>query len=96
MSVIKVELSERCVQKLAQAIADAIIQGMSGAAAETPTSASGDLDLVSTAEAAAILGISPAHLRKIKDRFPHVRVGTHGKGKLLFLRSGLWKGYLEE
>ena len=50
-------------------------------------------DMVSTEEAAQILGITPGRLRHIKDRFPHVKAGDNMQGKLLFKRDALLVAY---
>lgn len=47
--------------------------------------------MVTTREAAAILGISPARMRQIADRFPHIKKGEKQQGALLFLRKALIK-----
>lgn len=48
-------------------------------------------ELVTTAEAAAILCISPARMRQIADRYPHIKKGDAKQGKLLFVRAALYK-----
>ena len=50
-------------------------------------------EMVSTEEAAKILSISTDRLRRIKDRFPHIKVGDSKQGKLLFVRSSLLESY---
>jgi hypothetical protein len=50
-------------------------------------------DLVTTEEAARILGITPDRLRHIKNRFPHVKGGEKQQGKLLFKRDALLASY---
>ena len=52
-------------------------------------------DVVSTEEAARILGITPDRLRRIKDRFSYSKAGGSSQGKLLFKRSTLIKAYLK-
>lgn len=47
-------------------------------------------ELVTTEQAASILGISPARMRQIKDKFPHVKKGTDKQGKLLFSKKALF------
>lgn len=51
-------------------------------------------EMVTTEEAAKILGISANHLRRIKDRFPHVKAGENVQGKLLFKRDSLLESYV--
>ncbi len=50
-------------------------------------------ELVTTEEAAKILGITPNSMRKIKDRFPHIKGGENKQGKLLFVKDALLKNY---
>lgn len=50
-------------------------------------------EMVSTAEAAKILSISPDRMRRIKDRFPHIKEGENQQGKLLFVRDALLREY---
>ena len=46
-------------------------------------------DLVTTQEAADILGISAGRMRQLKYKFPHVKKGADKQGKLLFKKSAL-------
>lgn len=48
-------------------------------------------EMVDTREAARILGVSPAYLRQIKDRFPHKKSGSTQQGRVLFRREDLLK-----
>lgn len=48
-------------------------------------------EMVDTREAAKILGVSPAYLRQIKDRFPHKKSGSTQQGRVLFRREDLLK-----
>lgn len=50
-------------------------------------------DMVSTEEAAKILGITADRMRHIKDKFPHVKAGDSKQAKLLFVRSSLLSSY---
>lgn len=50
-------------------------------------------EMVSTQEAARILGISADRLRHIKDRFPHTKGGGSEQGRLLFVRDALLEKY---
>lgn len=45
-------------------------------------------------EAAAIIGVTPEHLRRIKDHFPHTKQGDNSQGQLRFLKEGLMKSYM--
>ena len=46
-------------------------------------------EMVTTAEAAKILGISADRMRKIADRYPHIKKGENKQGQLLFMRNAL-------
>lgn len=46
-------------------------------------------DLVTTEEAASILGITPSRMRQIKDKFPHTKRGSNMQGKLMFRKADL-------
>jgi len=48
-------------------------------------------ELVTTQEAARILRISSDRMRRLKDKFPHVKAGKNGK--LLFVKRGLVENY---
>ena len=48
-------------------------------------------EMVDTREAARILGVSPAYLRQIKDKFPHKKSGSTQQGRVLFRREDLIK-----
>ena len=50
-----------------------------------------ETEMVDTREAARILGVSPAYLRQIKDRFPHKKSGSTQQGRVLFRREDLIK-----
>lgn len=46
-------------------------------------------DLVTTAEAAHILGITPGRMRQIADRYPHTKRSDQKQGRLMFVKSAL-------
>ena len=48
-------------------------------------------EMVDTREAARILGVSPAYLRQIKDKYPHKKSGSTQQGRVLFRREDLLK-----
>lgn len=48
----------------------------------------------SVKEAAAILGISTEHMRKLKSKFPHIKSGNHQQGRLLFKKNDLIKNFM--
>ena len=72
----EVTLSSSSVERIAQRVANIMLQR------QTP-------DLCTTSEAAKILGISPAYLRRIADRYPHVKQGEGKQARLLFRKEAL-------
>lgn len=52
-------------------------------------------DLVSVREAARMLGVSEDYLRRIKDRFPHVKSGDSKQGRILFVKNALIPSYIK-
>jgi hypothetical protein len=50
-------------------------------------------DLIDSKEAARLLGLTPSYVRSMKDKFPHVKVGNHSQGRILFKRSELLANY---
>lgn len=46
-------------------------------------------EMVSTKEAAKILGIGTTRMRQIADRYPHIKRGDSPQAPLLFVRSSL-------
>ena len=46
-------------------------------------------DMVTTEEAASILGITPARMRQIKGRFTHIKKGADMQGRLMFEKADL-------
>lgn len=51
-------------------------------------------ELISSKEAAALIGVSEDYIRKIKDRLPHVKQGNNNQGRLLFVKEGQMEAYL--
>lgn len=92
---IVVELSDKSIKRIAEALATIMGYPMDRAGSEAEQD-NGPLphDLLSTKEAAALLGISPSRVRAIKDRLPHIKVGDNQRGRLLFRREGLLEAYL--
>lgn len=72
----EVTLSQTSVKAIAQEVANIMLQR------QTPA-------LCTTSEAAKILGISPAYLRRIADRYPHIKQGEGKQARLLFRKEGL-------
>ena len=77
-SGMEVELSKKTINL----IADAVIKRMKR-----------EPEVMTTKEAAELLGITEDRLRRIKDRLPHIK-GEGKQGRLLFFREGLVEGYL--
>ncbi|MBR1879152.1 MAG: hypothetical protein IJ804_00110 [Prevotella sp.] len=50
-------------------------------------------EYVPVKEAARILGLTEYRMRRIKDKFPHIKNGQNNQGRLLFLRDSLLKEY---
>ena len=53
-------------------------------------------DMVTSAEAARILGISQSYLRTIKDNFRYVKGSGKKSGRILFEKDSLIEGYIKE
>lgn len=75
----RIELSEKSCEMIAQKLA-VIIKG---------EDVNPQCELLTTKEAAAMLKISADRMRKLKDKFPHVKSGSKDQSKLLFLKSGI-------
>jgi hypothetical protein len=74
--IMEVTLSSSSVERVAQRVVEILLQR------QTP-------DLCTTSEAAKILGITPAYLRRIADRYPHIKQGEGKQARLLFRKEGL-------
>ena len=72
----EITLSQTSIKAIAKEVADIMLQR------QTP-------DLCTTSEAAKILGISPAYLRRIADRYPHVKQGEGKQARLMFRKEAL-------
>lgn len=84
----EVELSQKAIDAIAYKAATIVVSKL-----KAEDQAQAHSQMVSTKEAAAILGITPARLRQIADRFPHIKQGNNKQGKLLFLKRALLKNY---
>lgn len=82
----QVELSPQTIDAIAQRAALIIVRKLKKQIEQPP-------EMVTTSEAAQILGISPGRMRKIADRFPHIKQGDSKQGKLLFVRKALLENY---
>lgn len=72
----EVTLSSSSVERIAQRVADIMQQRQSP-------------NLCTTSEAAKILGISPSYLRRIANRYPHIKQGEGKQARLLFRKEAL-------
>lgn len=72
----EITLSQASVKAIAQEVANIMLQR------QTP-------DLFTTSEAAKILGISPAYLRRIANRYPHIKQGEGKQARLMFKKEAL-------
>lgn len=82
----QVELSPQTIDAIAQRAALIIVRKLKKMQEQPP-------EMVTTTEAAQILGISTDRMRKISDRFPHIKQGDSKQGKLLFVRKALLERY---
>ena len=85
------ELSDRQINEIVYKLRVALRKDIKAMLADTRQP-----DMVTTKEAAAMLGITPGRLRQIvcKDpyRYPHTKKGDGQKqGQLLFVREGILK-----
>ena len=54
-----------------------------------------DDEFVSSEEAAKILGVTPAWLRRTKHKYPHLKQGDDKRGRLLFQKAALLQKYTD-
>ena len=85
----EIELTQRTIDAIAYRTAVIIMQKLKKAQKDSQNLPK----MVSTREAAAILGITPGRMRQIAERFPHIKQGEHKQGKLLFVRDALLENY---
>lgn len=81
------ELSESQIDRIAHKTAMIVLNKMKAAESDPLP------ETVTLTEAANILHITKDHMRRIKDRFPHIKAGDSKQGRLLFLRSSLLEAY---
>ena len=79
----ELELSDRVIDQIASKVALIVVKKIKESTELN--------ELVTTAEAAAILRITPGRMRQIADRYPHIKMGDCKQGKLLFVRDALFK-----
>lgn len=82
----EIELSQKTIDAIAHKTALILVRKMRNKIDDTSK-------MVSVREAASILGITPARMRQIAGRFPHIKQGDSKQGRILFLRSGLLENY---
>ncbi|MGN1260486.1 MAG: hypothetical protein ACI4UC_05195 [Alloprevotella sp.] len=85
----EIELTQRTIDAIAYRTAVIVMQKLKKAQKESQNLPK----MVSTREAAAILGITSERMRQIAERFPHIKQGEHKQGKLLFVRDALLENY---
>lgn len=79
----EINLSSRDIDAIAYKVALILTNKMKGQASdEVP-------EMVTTAEAAKILHITPKRMREIAHRYPHVKRGDSRQAPLLFVRKSL-------
>lgn len=87
------ELNDRQIEKLADKVAEKIFHMLQTSGTGNNKQVSPNMCTVK--EAAKILGICEDHMRRIKDRFPHVKQGDNQQGRILFERDALIKCYVD-
>lgn len=81
-----IQLSEKQLEQIAAKTAKIVIRKLREDN-EPPS------EMVDVKEAAHILGITQYHMRRIKDKFPYIKNGSHSQGRLLFYRDALIREY---
>lgn len=81
----KIELTDKTISIIARKVAEIIREEDERRGEE----------YISTKEAAEILHISTDRLRHLKDKFPHIKVGSSEQGRILFRKKGLIEKYTE-
>ncbi len=52
-------------------------------------------EMVDSKEAAKMIGVCPAYMRQLKDRIPHVKVGQHKQGRILFRKADVINAFIK-
>lgn len=77
---IEIEIGQRSIDALVEALRN------------RPGAASPDGDMITTEEAARLLKVSPATVRRNKSLYPHVKEGSgSSQGRLLFSKKEILK-----
>ena len=80
----EITLSSRQMSELIHGVAVVVVEKLKKELAKEQLP-----EMVTTAEAAKILGISAGRMRQIADKYPHVKRGENKQGQLLFMRNAL-------
>lgn len=83
------EEMERLTEMIARKTTDMVMERLNGSS----TVKVDDDEYVDSQEAARILDVTPNYLRSMKHKFPHVKIGKHSQGRVLFKKSELLKNY---
>ena len=83
------EEMERLTEMIARKTTDMVMERLNGSS----TVKVDDDEYVDSQEAARILDVKPNYLRSMKHKFPHVKIGKHSQGRVLFKKSELLKNY---
>lgn len=81
----ELELSPSSIARLADALAPRVAKIIKNELGKKNE----EQEWICTDEAASILGISSDRMRKVKDKYPHIKNGSNQQGGLRFLRSAL-------
>ena len=82
-----IEIANIVAEQMAAKVAEEVVKKLKG------NHSVGDTEYVDTEEAARILGMSPAYLRAVKDRYPHIKAGESKQGRIMFRRDSLFNQY---
>ncbi len=52
-------------------------------------------EMVDSKVAAKMIGVCPAYMRQLKDRIPHVKVGQHKQGRILFKKADVINAFIK-
>ncbi len=73
---------------LSEKVADKVMNRISGISTAPD-------EMVDSKEAAKMIGVCPAYMRQIKDRIPHVKVGQHKQGRILFRKADIINAFIK-
>lgn len=82
-----IEIANIVAQQMSAKVAEEVVKKLRGNLCVS------DTEYVDTDEAARILGMSPAYLRAVKDRYPHIKAGNTKQGRIMFRRDSLLNQY---